>query len=132
MKCRKCKIDKKESEFGKFELSSVREKKYCKKCIVAFSSNSRRLKEYGIGTKEYNELVVKQEGKCLICGIHQNNLGKTLSVDHNHSTKEIRGLLCNSCNLGLGYFKDNLINLMRAIKYLNPLIVNYKISDFLK
>ena len=75
-KCCSCKLEKEESCF------SNPEKKTCKKCCVTFSSNSRRLKEYKISTKDYNTMVEKQQGKCLICGIHQDELKKTLSVDH--------------------------------------------------
>ena len=41
-----------------------------------------------------------------------------LVVDHCHKTGKIRGLICDSCNVGLGRFKDNIDNLKNAIKYL--------------
>jgi len=43
---------------------------------------------------------------------------KKLFVDHDHKTKIVRGLLCRKCNIGLDYFKDNIISLQRVIKYL--------------
>ena len=39
-------------------------------------------------------------------------------MDHCHKTKKIRGLLCHTCNSGLGMFKDNIEYLKNAIKYL--------------
>ena len=51
--------------------------------------------------------------KCLICGY-----GERLHVDHNHGTREIRGILCTGCNLGLGAFQDNPDRLRRAAQYL--------------
>lgn len=41
-----------------------------------------------------------------------------LSVDHNHKTGAVRGLLCNGCNMGLGRFEDNIEWLQNAIDYL--------------
>jgi len=71
-----------------------------------------------VTTEEYDRLYNKQDGRCKICSIHQFNHDKPLCVDHDHKTGEIRGLLCNQCNLGLGLFKDNPDSLLNAIKYL--------------
>ena len=51
--------------------------------------------------------------KCMICGADDR-----LCIDHDHSTKAVRGILCLSCNLGLGSFKDDPEKLKMAIKYL--------------
>lgn len=74
------------------------------------------LKSYGVTVEEYNKLVIKQKGLCKICGSFPK---RKLSLDHDHKTGKIRGLLCNSCNMALGLFKDNTIFLLRASKYLN-------------
>jgi hypothetical protein len=76
-------------------------------------------RNYNITFEEYNKLFAEQEGKCAICGVHQNDLKKKLSVDHNHETGEIRGLLCNSCNLSLGHAKEDTKILLKMIDYLN-------------
>ena len=74
---------------------------------------------FGITLEEYNELLKKQNYKCGICKRHQNEFSIRLAVDHNHETGEIRGLLCVSCNNGLGYFKDGDISLLdNAIIYI--------------
>lgn len=49
---------------------------------------------------------------CAICGV------KAQALDHDHKTDLIRGVLCNSCNWGLGHFKDNPELLYRACKYI--------------
>jgi hypothetical protein len=76
-------------------------------------------RRYNITLEEYNKLFNKQNGKCAICGKHQSELKKILSVDHNHETGKIRGLLCYNCNNGLGCFKDNKNILKSAENYLN-------------
>lgn len=81
-------------------------------------SKNRSLKfHYKIGIQGYQWLVGTQEGKCAICSRYPK-LGHPLYVDHNHKTNQIRGLLCNPCNRGLGYFKDNSIILKSAVWYL--------------
>ena len=59
-----------------------------------------------------------KRGKCAVCDIHQSEHEHALVVDHDHITKEVRGLLCHKCNRGLGLFDDNLEKMAQAIKYL--------------
>lgn len=80
--------------------------------------NSQRRQKYGIEPHEYQELFQKQEGRCAICNIHASECKRALAVDHCHSSNNIRGLLCDNCNNGLGRFKDNIEFLTRAIDYL--------------
>jgi hypothetical protein len=68
-------------------------------------------------------MLIKQEGRCAICSLSEtsrdrNDKIKVLSVDHCHVTGKIRGLLCHSCNVGLGLFKDNIDTIQNAILYL--------------
>jgi hypothetical protein len=64
-------------------------------------------------------MLIKQDHKCKICGVDETGSGeKGLVVDHNHTTNEVRGLLCGSCNRALGYFKDSLDVLQKATNYL--------------
>jgi hypothetical protein len=72
--------------------------------------------KYGIGIKEYNDMLENQNGVCKICnGVDVKNL---LAVDHCHSTGKIRGILCGDCNTGLGRFKDDVDLLNKAIEYI--------------
>lgn len=57
-------------------------------------------------TVDYDRAYQIQGGKCAICGRHQSILGKTLEVDHDHSTMLVRGLLCAGCNMHLGKFEQ--------------------------
>jgi hypothetical protein len=56
---------------------------------------------YGVDPQIFEDMVNNQNGKCLICGCEK---WQDLEVDHNHSTGNVRGLLCQSCNLRLAIF----------------------------
>jgi hypothetical protein len=90
----------------------------CAECYK-ISHRERQLKQrYEITVEDYNKLLSKQNYKCAICEKLQVNLAHRLSIDHNHITGKIRGLLCNPCNIALGHFYDSLTNLEKAIEYL--------------
>lgn len=78
--------------------------------------NGYRLKyRYGISLDEHKAMAEKQDGKCAICA---NTFEKTPHVDHCHDTGAIRGLLCDRCNRGIGYFADSPDRLQSAADYL--------------
>jgi len=68
------------------------------------------------------ELLIIQDNKCLICKKEFSSSFNT-HTDHNHFTNDIRGILCNKCNLLLGTCNDDINILKNAIKYIedNPL-----------
>jgi hypothetical protein len=74
---------------------------------------------YGITVTDYKNMLIEQDYKCKICGVHQDDLKRQLHIDHCHTNKNVRGLLCQSCNSGLGFFKDNIETMNKAIKYLS-------------
>ena len=71
---------------------------------------------YGLTLEQFVALLKKQGGECAICGAKPND--KPLCVDHSHDTGLVRGLLCDSCNIGLAQFQDNPQLLARAMEYL--------------
>jgi hypothetical protein len=75
-------------------------------------------RSYGITEAEYLDILDQQNGLCAICGTSESDSPKRFAVDHNHETGEVRGVLCSSCNLGLGNFGDKPENLASAVKYL--------------
>lgn len=81
--------------------------------------NNQLKRKFGITIEEF--ILMKEEcgNQCMICGVHINELNKDLHVDHDHTSGNIRGLLCSTCNSGLGMFKDSTELLKNAIEYLN-------------
>ncbi|MGR3220424.1 MAG: endonuclease VII domain-containing protein [Candidatus Anammoxibacter sp.] len=73
----------------------------------------RKRQVHGLTPEDEAKMLQEQNNVCAICGC---NL--PLCIDHNHITGIIRGLLCNKCNLGIGYFNDNPIDLRKAADYL--------------
>ena len=86
------------------------------------NKNAKRVvSRYGLTIQEYNKLLEKQGYACAICGVpHYDENGKRLYIDHNHAKglNAVRGLLCSSCNFGLGLFKDSPEVLRAAAEYL--------------
>lgn len=81
------------------------------------------LNKYGITLEEYDAFLKLQNHVCAICkqpevGKHQSGRVKRLSVDHDHKSGKVRGLLCGTCNRGIGYLKDSVDILKNATKYL--------------
>lgn len=75
--------------------------------------------KYGLTPHDYVEILRKQKGVCAICRNKESSKNKReLSVDHNHTTGQIRGLLCHACNMGIGNLKDNKQLCKKASKYL--------------
>jgi hypothetical protein len=79
-------------------------------------------RNFGIDLTKFREMMSEQSGGCAICGnpetaIRQGRL-LPLSVDHNHTTGSVRGLLCTACNIGIGSLAENPERLRAAIAYL--------------
>lgn len=111
-----------ESEFGKSSRYADGLNHLCRKC----ARDKHRLENYGITWARYQEMLAEQGGGCAICG-EQCPTGRMLAVDHDHRCcpdyvktcgKCVRGLLCVSCNNGIGKFRDSPVLLRRATAYL--------------
>jgi len=88
------------------------------RCPVAVQSQRNsparhdRVQPHGLRVSEARELV-EAAGSCAICGSTAD-----LRLDHCHRQGNVRGVLCNSCNLGLGIFGDDPERLEAAASYL--------------
>ena len=77
----------------------------------------RRKWKYGISPEVFLQMVEAHQGKCSIC-LEPFGSQQQTHIDHDHKSGRIRGLLCSSCNKGLGFFRDQVTLLERAVAYL--------------
>lgn len=99
------------------------------KCIVCDEERKWKAdlqRKYKITYEEYINLLESQNFCCAICkssGTNNSRVKDRFFVDHDHKTKQVRGLLCSKCNQGLGQFNDNPNLLKQAIKYLSKTVL---------
>lgn len=84
--------------------------KYCKECAPNMIW-CKRAGKYGIGKKQWDVILKKQDYKCALCDKEPK------VVDHCHNENIVRGLLCHSCNINIMMLdkKDDFIK--KALKY---------------
>lgn len=126
--CREC-----DDEF-EYEARGNARPKYCPACRLYVNrrhgrenyhrnrpqkQNSQWLRRYGITKDGAIALLANQGGRCAICEtpITFNGRG-TAHTDHCHTTGKVRGILCASCNQGIGYFQESEERMMSAVAYL--------------
>lgn len=89
--------------------------------VHAWDAHNRKAKQlratYRLDKKKYDEMLLEQGNACKICRVEFTET-RVPHVDHDHETKQVRGLLCSLCNGGLGMFEDNPILLVKAYMYL--------------
>lgn len=141
-RCPACRCEKEGSGFSRNRTTRDGLSTYCKICDAARSrkwksknpearkktvskwrlenrealKRSQRKCRYGVTSEQYDQMLIGQGGVCAICG--QPDPRRSLSVDHNHETGEVRGLLCDRCNTGLGKFQDRADLTAKATDYL--------------
>jgi hypothetical protein len=129
MICNKCGHQKEKRELCTDNQNKSGVKPLCrecnrKKCKAYALENKARVRgdnlkaRYGITREEYDRMFAEQNGVCKICKEPEFHMGRLLSVDHCHETGKVRGLLCNSCNRGIGLFVDDPERLRKAATYL--------------
>jgi hypothetical protein len=119
--CKDCSEYKHCSEFYKQATVKRGFMYVCKDCHKQSQKLLKSIQRYGINNNEYNVLLERQGGVCAICETPPTE--EKLFVDHSHSSNEVRGLLCRTCNTGLGLLGDDLASLEKAINYLKGLNV---------
>lgn len=126
-RCSRCQVWKTLDAFGVNNRQSDGLYSRCKECrrnrqnyLYNLTPDKRekqaeamRKSRYGMAPGEHARMFKEQGGRCAIC---RQEL--VLVIDHCHTSKRVRGLLCKACNLGIGYFHDDLERLRAAIDYL--------------
>jgi hypothetical protein len=112
-----CKIWREKLKKDHPDWQQKRQKKYNSQKLAWIRSGLKR--NFGLSYEEYLKILNFQKNKCAICGKTQKENKRMLSVDHDHKTLKLRGIVCANCNHGLGNFKDDITVLTNAIKYLS-------------
>lgn len=113
--CGRCKQFKTNDRFYQFRTKT----KGSRYCLDGCSRANIREQLYGLPGGTIEDVLERFGNRCGICGATESSgRKKELHVDHSHETGQIRGLLCNHCNFGIGHFKDDVLLLQAAIKYL--------------
>jgi len=130
-KCTKCGKVKSIEDFYLHSQTKDGYRTHCKNCMRRESRLNRRrrtIHEYGITEVDYEMMLKSQNGVCAICGlpeiVKQADKIQSLSIDHDHKTYRVRGLLCENCNHMLGKVKDNPEILEKGAEYLRRNNVN--------
>jgi len=133
--CRKCGEEKPHSAFNKHNDAL---QPRCKQCEAVYyqenkahisarnaayrkahpqSQRNWRSWRHGLTVEQYDVLMKDHEGVCAVCKQPEPQ-NKALSIDHNHLTGKVRGLLCHPCNAALGLLKEDSARIDRLMKYI--------------
>ena len=84
-----------------------------------YRRQQRLERRYGITHEDYLQMLVRQAGVCAVCSRPEalTRYGR-LSIDHNHETGEIRGLLCDGCNASLGHLQEDPETIRKLADYI--------------
>jgi hypothetical protein len=115
--CVTCKIVFPYDNFNKRVDSKDGLRNQCNKCRGKIHTIWHRKTKFGLSEESFHTMMQNQDSKCAICK-KILVLGIGTHIDHCHLSGKIRGLLCNTCNTGIGLFKESLESLESAIQYL--------------
>ena len=139
--CRRCNVIKTIStEFYKNKTMNDGHSSHCKECVskasrgrskrmyatsadfrkskVTHSEKARLMKSYGLTLEHRQIMLEKQQFRCAVCNIHQDDLGQILDVDHDHETGKVREMLCWRCNRAEGLLKGNTETITKLLNYI--------------
>jgi hypothetical protein len=113
--CTRCKVEKPATPEA-FPLHNGKKNgldSWCRACRATYRSENCRGRHRDVISNEDLISLKTTTTQCVICGSEEK-----LVVDHDHVTGQVRGMLCNHCNRGLGHFRDDPLLLEFAAQYL--------------
>ncbi len=118
-RCSKCGETKPLDEFHVRTRSYDGVQAFCKPCM----REANQISKYGVTTEAFHAQLEAQEDSCVLCGRDVSHApdapgARRAHIDHDHETGKPRGILCLSCNTGLGKFNDDPARLRAAAAYL--------------
>lgn len=124
--CKICGKAKSPKDFYKKDKKTGRLDSICKACRIS----QLREKTLGVTDEIYWKLYKKQRGRCGICGkrLHSKRY-KAFCVDHDHTTGEIRGLLCSKCNLAIEGLCDDPAVIRKAAEWVEGIVRHSEQSE---
>lgn len=117
--CTSCKKRLPRESFGMARSKRDGLRDVCIKCRKSKETSRSIQKLYGVSIQQFNQMLIQQKGACAIC-LSTNPGGNSgnFHVDHDHTTKVVRGLLCSRCNTAIGLLSEDLSVFERATNYL--------------
>lgn len=124
--CRKC-LRIKNREYMRKRIRTAEQKaqdcrNHAKWHLTDKYKSWRLMRDFGITLEQFNQAFEKQGGICAVCGRPETATinGKIfwLSVDHDHNTGKVRGLLCHKCNIALGHLEENPVIIQSLLTYI--------------
>lgn len=115
--CAKCGVEKPLADFHKQPGGPMGRHSYCKACASVYYRGRKRVtapekrrdlnfkERYGLSAEDVIHKIKEQGGKCAICGKELVDSSRPC-VDHDHDSKQVRGILCHACNIALHHIED--------------------------
>ena len=131
--CANCLDVKTLDAFGSHANFPDGKQSWCKACVGKDHKDNGRKRRfkwmYDLTVEEYDEMLERQNFGCAICGTTEpGGKDNVFNVDHDHSMgfvrEAVRGLLCTTCNTGIGLFVDDPDHLDKAANYLRSFLAN--------
>jgi hypothetical protein len=115
--CRECRKVYRKDYYARTRAHAIARAIAWKRANPARTKDFHRKAKYGVPFGTYDRILAEQGSVCAICGAPEPS-DASLHIDHDHATGQVRGLLCDLCNRGLGYFADSAERLDVAATYL--------------